>query len=471
MIIFVIARVLYDTRGSTKALAYILVVIFLPVVGVIIYFSIGINYRKRKLYSRKITDDEELRQSIRERASMYSDQVAHSGLLPQRCRTLAIYLSRAGRSPLTADNEVSLLINGEEKFPALLAAIESAEHHIHLQYYIYEDDETGSELADALIRKGQQGIQVRFMYDGFGSFGLGRKFISRLEAAGVETASFYEVRWYAFANRINYRNHRKSVIIDGKVAFVGGINVSNDYRNDIDKPRPLYWRDTHLMIRGQASAYLQYLFMCDWNFCSRSPFTFEPAYYPDKTSKGALGPEVVQIAASGPDSKEPVVFYSMLEAINSAQRRIYITSPYFIPDESLMDALIIAIQGGLDVKIIIPGVSDSRMVDRAAGSYYTELLEIGAQIYRYQRGFVHAKTMVVDDDLCIVGSANMDYRSFDLNFEVNAVVYSTRLAEQLAETFEYDLRHCELIDAQAWLSRPLYIHLWEKLMRLASPLL
>lgn len=187
--------------------------------------------------------------------------------------------------------------------------------------------------------------------------------------------------------------------------------------------------------------------------------------------QGSLQNEVVQIAASGPDSKLPVIFYSLLEAINSAKKSIYVTSPYFIPDESLMDALIIAVLGGLDVKIIIPGESDSKIVNAAASAYYTELLKVGAKIYKYSKGFVHAKTMVIDDDVAIVGSANMDYRSFDLNFEVNAIVYSKNIAAQLTFAFENDLEVSQLIDAQAWLKRPKYIHLWEKIVRLLSPFL
>jgi len=273
------------------------------------------------------------------------------------------------------------------------------------------------------------------------------------------------------ASRLNYRNHRKIIVIDGMVGFVGGINMSDRYRNDLKKENHLFWRDTHLMIQGQAAAYLQYLFMGDWNFCSATPFEYSETYFIDSTKQEMIESEVVQIAASGPDSKQPVIFYSLLEAIGSAQKRIYITSPYFIPDESLIDALLIAIQGGLDVKIIIPGVSDSKMVNAAASAYYTELLKVGAKIYKYNKGFVHAKTMVIDDDLAIVGTANMDYRSFDLNFEVNAMLYSKNMAAQLAEAFENDLKVSEQIDATTWLNRPKYIHLWEKIVRLLSPFL
>lgn len=471
LVIVVIFRVLYDTRSSTKALAYILFIVFVPFIGMVFYFSFGINYRKRKLYSKKISEDQTLRQRIREKMDTYSDAILHSGLIPQKSGTLAEFVRRAGHSPLTANNEVKLLLNGEQKFPELLRELEKATAHIHIGYYIYEDDITGKQLAEILIKKARQGVEVRFMYDDFGSRGLRKPFLANLQRAGVQTAPFYKIKWYAFANRMNYRNHRKIIVIDGKVGFVGGINISDRYRNDLQKENHLFWRDTHLMVKGQATAYLQYLFMGDWNFCSQAPFAYSEAYYIDRTAQETIAAEVVQIAASGPDSKQPVIFYSLLEAINSAKKRIYITSPYFIPDESLMDALLIAIQGGLDVRILIPGVSDSKLVNLAANAYYSELLAVGANIYQYRKGFVHAKTMVIDDDLAIVGSANMDYRSFDLNFEVNALVYGKNIAAQLAQAFEDDLRQSAQIDAESWLQRPQYIHLWERAVRLLSPFL
>lgn len=467
--ILVILRVLYDTRSSTKALAYILFIVFLPILGTLFYFAFGINYRKRKLYTKKLVIDEHQGKLIRQKMNAYSEAILNSGLIADKHKTLAAYIRYSSNSPLTANNEVKLLINGEEKFPALLEALEQAKSHIHLEYYIYENDFTGNQIADMLIQKAQQGVEVRFMYDDFGSHGLGKAFIKRLQEGGVRTAPFYKIKWYAFASRINYRNHRKIIIIDGLVSFVGGINMSDRYRNDIEDENHLYWRDTHLMINGQASAYLQHLFVSDWNFCSSQKLAFSDIYFPDISQIDSIENNIVQTVASGPDSKQPVIFYSLLAAISSAKKSIYITSPYFIPGESLMDALIIAIQSGLDVKVLIPGVSDSKMVNTAASAYYTELLQYGAQIYMYDKGFVHAKTMVFDNELAIIGSANIDYRSFDLNFEVNAMVYSQKIAAQLTAIFEQDLKSAVQIDKESWLNRPKYIHLWEKAVKLLSP--
>ena len=467
----VILRVLYDTRSSTKALAYILFIIFVPIVGMVFYFSFGINYRKRKLYTKKIMDDAPFRLKIQNKMNAQSEAISNSGLIPDKNKTLTEFVRRAGSSPLTANNQVKLLINGEEKFPELVQALENAKSFIHLEYYIYENDTTGNQIANILIQKAKEGLEVRLLYDDFGSHGLGKSFLKKLNEAGVQTAPFYKIKWYALASRMNYRNHRKLVIIDGTIGFVGGINMSDKYRNDLNPKNKLYWRDTHLMINGQATSYLHYLFMCDWNFCSPKKLAYNATYFPDFPQNSTIENDVVQIAASGPDSSQPMIFYSLLEAISAAKKSIYITSPYFIPGESLMDALIIAIQSGLDVKILVPGISDSKMVNAAANAYFTELLQYGAEIYQYNKGFVHAKTMVIDDDLAIIGSANMDYRSFDLNFEVNALVYSKQIAKQLKDAFENDLRGSEKIDEIAWLNRKKHIHLWEKTVKLLSPFL
>ena len=469
ILLLVILRVLYDTRSGVKALAYILLIVLVPIIGILFYFSFGINYRKRKLYSKKIVEDEALHQKILTHLEDYSEKVLQSGLLSPVYNNLVRFIYNSSDSPLTGNNSVKLLLNGEEKFPELLKAIAEAKSHIHLEYYIFENDNIGNSIADLLIQKAQQGVEVRFLYDDFGSHGLNKKFIKRLTEGGVEAAPFYKIKLYALASRLNYRNHRKIIIIDGKKSFVGGINISDRYRNDIPEKNALYWRDTHLMIDGLATFYLQYLFLCDWNFCSKQKLQFGPDYFPIYPNEQEVGNELVQIVPSGPDSTVPVIFYSFLEAIGAATKRILITSPYFIPGESLMDALFIAATSGIEVKILVPGISDSKLVNTAARAYYTELLKHGIRIFQYEKGFVHAKTMVIDDNLAIVGSANMDYRSFDLNFEVNAMLYSKDIVAQLAKSFNDDLQHSPEINTTDWLNRPKYIHLWEKLVRLLSP--
>ncbi len=471
IVILVVLRVLYDTRSGVKALAYILFIVLVPFFGMFFYFSFGINYRKSKLYSRKIVEDEVLNQIILTHIQNYSEQVLNSGLLSSEYLNLARFIRNSSTSPLTGNNSVKLLINGEEKFPTLLEALESATSHIHLEYYIYENDETGNSIVDVLIKKARQGVEVRFMYDDFGSRGLNRHFIRKLEENGIETVPFYKIKWYALVNRLNYRNHRKIIVIDGKKSFIGGTNISDRYRNDTQPENSLYWRDTHLMIDGPATFFLQYLFLCDWNFSAKSKLQFGSDYFPMFPEESEIRDELVQIVSSGPDSKLPVIFYSLLEAIGSAKERVLITSPYFIPGESLMDALIIAAKSGVIIKLLIPGVSDSMIVNSAARSYYTDLLKHGIRVFEYQKGFVHSKAMIIDDNLAVVGSANMDYRSFDLNFEVNAMLYSKTITKQLQEAFNNDLKHSREINSTDWLNRPKYIHLFEKLVRLLAPIL
>ena len=428
IMLLVILRVLYDTRSGSKILAYVLFIILVPVIGMLFYFSFGINYRKRKLYSKKIIKDKQLRREVFRRVRLYSEKVSCSDILPRSYQKLTKFIESCNASPVTANNSVTLLLNGEEKFPALLKALKVAASHIHLEYYIYEDDTTGK-------------------------------------------APFYQVKWYAFANRLNYRNHRKIIIIDGKKCFVGGINISDKYRNDDKDESKLYWRDSHLMIEGRATFYLQYLFLCDWNFSTRKMLEPDADFFPEYPDNEELKEELVQIVASGPDSDLPVILYSLMEVIGSAGKRILITSPYFIPGENLVDLLIIAAKSGVEVKLLVPGISDSKIVNAAARSYYTDLLQQGVRVFEYQKGFVHAKTIVIDDSLALIGSANMDYRSFDLNFEVNAMVYSKEISAQLQKAFDFDLKDSIEINAEEWLNRPKYIHIWEKFVRLLSPFL
>lgn len=467
--ILVIFRVLLDTRSVSKALAYILFIILVPVAGIIFYFSFGVNYRKRKLYSKKLIQDEGLRQQVSARIRNYSDRVLGSKLMPSAYKNLGKFIYNSSDSPLTANNSVKLLLNGEVKFPEVLSAISGAKSHIHLEYYIYGDDETGKSIADLLIKKALEGVEVRFIYDDFGSHKLDKKFIKRMTDSGVRAFPFYKIKLYALANRLNYRNHRKIIVIDGNISFIGGINISNKYRNDTKAKDDLYWRDTHLMIEGPATFYLQYLFLSDWNFCSKQHVQFRADYFPTPNENNEINNELIQIAPSGPDSPLPVILYALIEAIGNAREQILITSPYFIPGESLMDALVIAAKSGVEIKLLIPGISDSKMVNTAARAHYTELLQHGVKIYQYEKGFVHAKTMVIDDNLAIVGSANMDYRSFDLNFEVNAMLYSIEIAAELQKAFYEDLIESTEINAAEWLRRPKYIQIWEKLVRLLSP--
>ncbi len=472
ILIVVCGKIIYDTRSNVKTLAYLLVAIFIPIIGMLFYFTIGINYRKHKMYSKKILDDNDLAKHLKEDILHISEKAfAKGGSAVRDNKELAVLLLSDINSALTEGNHVKLLVNGEKKFPEVISALKEAKHHIHIEYYIYDDDTIGREIEQLLIQKAKEGVDVRFIYDDFGSRSLRKGMVGRLEEAGVKSFPFYRIRFIALANRINYRNHRKIIVIDGQTAFIGGINVSDKYINQNGNGNTLFWRDTHLRIDGPGVYYLQYLFLCDWNFCAGSRLKPDTSFFPSMDSFPKKGKKLVQIAASGPDSDMPTILFSLLQAINLAEEEILITTPYFIPGESLMDALCIASLGGLSVKLLVPGVSDSKLVNAASSSYYEELLHAGVEIYLYQKGFVHAKTLVADRKVAIIGTANMDTRSFDLNFEVNAVVYDEELANELADVFYDDLKDAEKIEKESWNQRGRMKKLTERTARLLSPLL
>jgi cardiolipin synthase len=468
ILILVCLRIIFETHSSTKTLAYLLFCTFIPVIGMIFYITFGINYWKLKIYAKKATEDEKLLRQLKKNVPYYNETI----VTPEQAAgmqnaELATMLIKDIKSPLTRYNKVKLLLNGEEKFPELMACLENAKHHIHMEYYIYEQDEIGSAIIELLIKKASEGVEVRFIYDDFGSPTIKKKIEKRMREAGIEIHPFFKVHFYLLANRINYRNHRKIVVIDGKTAFTGGINVCDKYINN--KREKLFWRDTHLRIDGPGVYYLQYIFLADWSFCCSKPPKIDKQYFAELVPQKE--DTYVQVVSSGPNSDQPAVLFSILQAIYLAKKEIIITTPYFIPGDNIMDALRIAASSGLSVKLLVPGISDSRIVNAASKANYYELLRAGVEIYLYQRGFVHAKTMVTDGKLSMIGTANMDYRSFELNFEVNAIVYDVAFAEQLRQVFFEDIKHAKKINEKLWLKRSFYLKLGDRLARLFSPAL
>lgn len=468
LLLVVCLRIIFETHSSTKTLAYLLFCIFIPVIGIVFYLTFGINYWKTKLYSKKAEADERLLLQLKMNVPQYEKSIvtaADDSVLQHA--ELATMLIKDINSPLTHNNKVKLLLNGEEKFPELIACLDSAKHHIHLEYYIYEQDEIGSTVIELLIKKAKAGVSVRFIYDDFGSPGIKRKIEKRMQDAGIEIYPFSKVHFFLLANRINYRNHRKIVIIDGQTAFTGGINVSDKYINN--KKGKLFWRDTHLRIDGPGVYYLQYLFLSDWNFCSGLNLQPSDLHF----AKPLIQKEdtYVQVVGSGPDSEQPFVLFSILQAIYLAKEEILITTPYFIPGDNIMDALRIAASSGLSVKLLVPGKSDSRLVNAASKANYHDLLKSGVEIYLYEKGFEHAKTMVTDGKLSVIGTANMDFRSFQLNFEVNTIVYDLPFAENLRSIFFDDVKDAKKLNEELWNNRAFYFKLSERIARLFSPAL
>lgn len=457
--------IISQNRSPAKTLAYLLLFFSLPYIGIIIYFILGENYRKNKLYKRKYLSDNEKVKRYEKQMVKLSDEILNKEIknINGNEQIIRLLLNDA-QLPLTIENNVSVLTNGEEKYAAVFEALKQAEHHIHLEYYIIEEGVVGNKLKDILIKKAKEGIEVRMIYDDFGAR-LSKKYLKELKTAGVKAFPFYKIIFPLLSNRHNYRDHRKIIIIDGKTGFTGGINMGDSYDNRLVKKNKFFWRDTHLKITGEAVKQLQFLFFLNWNFCSDKELPVNECYFPSHTKEGT---QMMQIAYSGPDSNRASIMLSYFAAICNAQKNVYITTPYFIPNESILNALKKAALSKVDVRLIVPGVSDTAMVNLAAHSYYEELLDCGVKIYLYNKGFMHAKTMVVDDHLSMVGSANMDIRSFDLNFEVNAVIYDTKVHSDLKKTFMNDIEDSTEIFYQNWKQRPRIKKFGESLCRLFS---
>ncbi len=464
-IIFLAGKIIMDTRNTSKTLAYLMLIIFLPVLGIIIYFVFGVNYRKNKFYTFKIERNEQVYQAVSTyiRETHHKTLESHQEQMDQFLTTVN-FLYNAGHSPLSQGNYAEILVNGEGKFEKVFEVLEKAVHHIHLEYYIYDNDSIGNRLADLLIKKAGQGVKVRFLYDDMGSGKIGKKLLQRLKDASIEVSPVNKITFRLLANRVNYRDHRKIIIVDGAEVFTGGINVSDKYINPNPKQ---YWRDVHLYMKGEAVFYFQFLFFSNWIFATEKIPEISQLYFTKSLEEGS---SLIQTAASGPDT-QPSIMLSTTSAILSAKKRIYIVTPYFIPVETVFNAIKQAALSGVDVRLMVPKSGDSIVVNAAAYSYYEELLENKVRVFFYKKGFIHAKTMLIDDIFSSVGTANMDVRSQELNFEVNALVFDQKINGKLQDLFREDMNDCEEIHLDSWKKRPKYKVFFEHLARLLSPLI
>lgn len=461
-------RVILDTRSPTKTAAYLLLIVLLPIGGPIFYLLVGINYRKRRIYSKKLISNEALFQQVRTRilSNTLALQQQYRELLNPYGDLIELLIGES-LTPLSS-NKITLLINGEEKYPALYEALENARQYIHMEYFIFEDDAVGNKVKDILIRKAKEGVAVRVIFDDFGSHELWDNIVDELRENGVQIHPFYRIMFPIFANRLNYRDHRKVVIIDGKTGFIGGINISHRYLND--DPEKMYWRDTHIKIEGGAVLTLQYHFLSNWNFCSGEKLGYEQQFFPTD-GEIETGDDLVQIVTSGPDYPRPSSMMAYFTAIMMAQKSVYITSPYFIPNESIYNAIRKAALSGRDVRLLLPGISDTKLVNAASRFYFLELLQCGVKIYLYQKGFIHAKSMTIDDTVSFIGTTNMDLRSFELNFEIDAVIYSKSFNKKLTEVFLEDLKDSEMVTMEKWKQRNMVQVFIDALARIFAPLL
>ncbi len=467
LIVYAVGLVIFfENRSPQRTLSWLLVLAFLPVVGLILYLYFGRSPVRHDIFKKMSHRDiAPLRKKL-EKAKGASDVLYNNAVELSDKERLYRIISAISPSYVTLNNRCRVLNNGTEKFPTVFEAIEQARHHIHLEYFIVNNDRMGNELKKRLIEKARQGVNVRFLYDGLGSRRLGKDYLNELTGAGVSAAAFIPLTIPVPNTWVNYRNHRKIVIVDGQVGYLGGLNVGDEYLDGGD--RFPFWRDTHLEIRGDALDILQGVFISDWQFTT-GEIIEEKAYFPDR---GYVGNEPVQIAASGPDGNWEAIHHAYFTAIATARERVYITTPYLILDDSIATALKAAALGGLDVKVIFPGMPDShRIVHWASRSYFAELLRAGVKIYLYQKGFVHAKTLTVDSQVAVIGTANMDMRSFYYSFEINAFAYVESIARQMEEDFRKDLEECTPVLLEEFLNRSVYTRFKESGSRLLSPLL
>ncbi len=464
-------RVLMDNRQPAKTMAWMLVLVFLPFVGIILYFFFGQNTRKERLISQQSLDQ------LTKRSMLEFAEQKNLKLPVQHEMLIKLFASQNWALPFK-DNLVDVYTDGYQFFHALLRAIAKARRHVHLDSYIFNDDELGNMIADALIAKASEGVEVRVIYDDVGCWEVKGTFFERMRDAGIEVHGFMPVKFPAFTSKVNYRNHRKLCVIDGVVGFIGGMNIATRYvkgreigkkkRGQETQRRP--WRDTHLRIRGGAVYGIQRAFLVDWYFVDRTLIT-NRRYYPEMEELNRNNC-LVQIVTSSPISQWPDIMQGYVRILLEAKRYVYIETPYFLPTEPVLLAMRTAALTGVDVRVMIPYRTDAKLVEWASRSYIHEIVSAGVKVYLYQKGFNHSKLLVSDDSLCTVGSANVDFRSFENNFEGNAFIYDSDMASQIKEVFMDDVANSVLLDDVENLNRrPFYQRLWESLVRLLSPLL
>ena len=455
-IITVILVILGENRNPVKSLAWVTVLILLPAVGLILYIFFGRNIKNKRMISRR--NKRRLRRATRTKGAL-----RRAGSLPEGQQQLAHLAASVDGAVFYPDNRIEIFSDGISKFDALKNDLRNANDYIHLQYYIFEDDEIGKEIAEILKAKAREGVKVRVIYDHVGSIHVRGSFFRKLRKAGVEIYPFFKVAFLPFASKVNWRNHRKIAVIDGKVAYIGGMNIADRYLKG-NKRFPL-WRDCHLRITGPAISALQYSFAFDWKFMGRDLIE-------DSAESVAVEPTAgVQLVTGGPMSRWNAIACVYLHAISSAQKRVWLQTPYYLPPEAILKALQNVALSGVDVRVMLPRHSDSAMLSYASHSYITESLRAGVKIYFFDAGMLHSKVLIIDDDIASVGSANCDFRSFEHNFEANLLIYSKDVNKRLREQFLADQTQSSRVISSKWKNRPRFHRAAESVVRLLSPIL
>ncbi len=467
VIVSVILLVVLENRNPIKAVGWVIILMLLPAVGLVAYFFFGRDNRRVRLMSKKAY------QRIMSHATpdIPSSHIFRS-VGAGRFATLSRLLHRHTGAPILEADSAEIFTHGEAKLSRMMEDIAAARSHVHIQYYVFSDDTTGRRVADLLARKVTEGVRVRVVYDYVGSWEASRSFFRKMRRAGVEVYPFLRVVFPLLTSKVNYRNHRKAVIIDGQIGYVGGMNIADRYTigNHLGT-----WRDTHIRITGAAVNGLQASFIADWYVASQRILPIN-VYHPVKGSGSPVGEGGVegapmQFFQSGPTGPWRTLQQAYCMSIYNAKHSVWIETPYFLPNEPLFRAIVGAALSGVDVRLILPDKCDSRTVRMASDSFLSDLLEAGVKVFRYKAGFLHSKLLMVDDDLTILGSANMDFRSLEHNFELTGCVYDKAFTVRMRKVFEADMMASVPVLLKVWRKRPFVTRLSESVMRLLSPLL
>ena len=464
VVIATIVHVVMDNRQPVKTMAWALVIWFVPVAGIIAYFFFGVNTRRERLVSQRSLDQ------LTKRSMLEFVEQRDLRLPEEHKPVIDLFINQSFSLPFK-DNEVEVYTDGYQFFPALLRAISQARSHIHIDMYIFEDDPLGRLVADALIDKARQGVEVKVVYDDVGCWNVGHAFFERMRREGIEVTPFLPVRFPSFTSKVNYRNHRKLVVVDGQTGFIGGMNIALRYvKGTGTQP----WRDTMVRLTGGGVYTLQRALLVDWYFVDRSLLS-DRKYYPAvrmADASAASAETVAQTVTSGPVSPYPEIMQGYVRVILGAKRYVYIETPYFLPTEPVFFALKTAATAGIDVRIMVPLRSDARFVEWASRSYLREAAEAGIRVELYTAGFLHSKLMVCDDSIATCGSTNVDFRSFENNFEANTFLYGADVAARMKQVFLDDERQSVSLAERPDRLHPRFaVRLLESLIRLLSPLM
>lgn len=452
-----IVVVVLDNRNPVKTIAWILVLMFLPIIGLLLYFFFGRSQRReriigKKSYSRLLKKP--MAEYLAQDACQYPEH--HS-------RLVSLFHLTSQAFPFDG-NRVEVYTTGASLLSSLLRRLQEAQRHIHLESYIFEDDAVGRMVRDVLIEKARAGVEVRVIYDDVGCWHVPNRFFNEMREAGIDVRSFLKVRFPLFTSKVNYRNHRKITVVDGRIGFIGGMNLAERYVRGVSWG---IWRDTHLMLEGKAVHGLQTAFLLDWYFVDRTLVT-SSRYFPKLEH---FGSSLIQIVTSDPVGPWKEIMQGLVMALSGAKRYFYMQTPYFLPTESVLVAMQTAAMAGVDVRLMLPVRADSRLAHLGSCSYLNDVLRAGVKVYFYKKGFLHSKLMVSDDELSTVGSTNIDFRSFEHNFEINAFIYDTETALHMREIFLLDQRDCTQVFLKNWSKRPWYRKAAESVVRLLAPLL